>query len=133
MFAFALYAERDPAPEPGRTGRVGWGRCALLAGGLLAALSCTSRTLPLPPPELSRVSPPGAEGYVTVTGAALEGASVGVLNERTQTGVITASSEENCRNTCGWQARIAAEVGDALRVWQFIETDSARDVTVPPR
>jgi hypothetical protein len=77
------------------------------------------------------VTAPDTDGLVTVSGFALENASVGVLNERTQEGVITASDAEKCDNTCPWEAKVHAEIGDALRVWQFFETDSAKDVTVP--
>ncbi|HKU38797.1 MAG TPA: hypothetical protein VJR89_11640 [Polyangiales bacterium] len=103
---------------------------SVLACGLSAG-SCTSRTLPLPPPEVTRVTSPDADGIVTVTGYALEGASVGVLNERTMEGVLTASESEACDSTCPWTARLHGEVGDPLRVWQFVETESARDVVVP--
>src|SRR5262245_8866999 len=95
-----------------------------------AAAGCTSRTLPLPPPEVKSVSVPDADGWVTVSGYALEGASVGVMNERTQEGVITASTQDECDNTCAWEARLRAEIGDPLRVWQFFETDGAKDIVV---
>ncbi len=101
--------------------------------GLLGLASCTSRTLPLPPPEVKSVTAPDSDGLVTVSGYALEGASVGVMNESTQAGVITASDEQDCDNTCPWEARLHAEVGDSLRVWQFFETGGAKDVTVPKK
>jgi hypothetical protein len=92
---------------------------------------CTSRTLPLPPPEVTTVSSPASDGFVTVSGYALEGASVGVVNDRTQDGVIVAVQAEMCDSACSWEARIRAQIGDQLRVWQFFETDGALDVTVP--
>ena len=107
----------------------GFAGAALL---ILAAASCTSRTLPLPPPEVKSVTAPDADGWVTVSGYALEGASVGVMNERTQEGTITATMGDGC-DTCEWEARIRAEIGDSLRVWQFFETDGAKDITVPKR
>jgi len=107
---------------------------AIAAGiGLFGLASCTSRTLPLPPPEVRSVTAPDSDGLVTLSGYALEGASVGVMNDNTQVGVITASEEEDCDNTCSWEARIHAEVGDPLRVWQFFETDGAKDITVPKK
>jgi hypothetical protein len=107
---------------------------AIAAGiGLLGVASCTSRTLPLPPPEVKSVTTPDSDGLVTVSGYALEGASVGVVNDRTQEGVITSSPDEDCDNTCPWEARIHAVVGDPLRVWQFFETDGAKDVVVPKK
>lgn len=99
--------------------------CALAVG------SCTSRTLPLPPPVVNRVSAPDADGFVTVRGYALESASIGVVNDRTLDGVITTSSQEGCESACAWQARIAAQAGDTLRVWQFFETEGSTDVAVP--
>lgn len=106
---------------------------AALLGLSAVGSSCTSRTLPLPPPEVKSVSVPDSDGLVTVSGYALEGASVGVMNDRTQEGVITASEQTDCDNTCLWEARIHAEVGDSLRVWQFFETDGAKDITVPKK
>jgi hypothetical protein len=103
----------------------------MLMGGAIALAGCTSRTLPLPPPEVRSVSGPDADGYVTLKGYALEEASVGVMNDRTMEGVITSTANTECDNTCPWEARIRAEIGDPLRVWQFFETDSSRDVRVP--
>ena len=105
----------------------------MLASGVAAAGSCTSRTLPLPPPEVKSVSAPDEAGLVTVSGIALEGASVGVLNERTQTGVITTSDQARCSSSCEWEARLPAQPGDGLRVWQFFETSGSKDVSVPRR
>ena len=99
--------------------------------GALAVGGCTSRTLPLPPPVVNQVSAPDADGFVTVRGYALESASIGVVNERTLDGVITSSHEEGCESACAWQARIAAQASDTLRVWQFFETEGATDVLVP--
>jgi hypothetical protein len=101
--------------------------------GLSGLASCTSRTLPLPPPEVKSVTAPDSDGLVTVFGYALEGASIGVVNDRTQEGVITTSNESDCDNTCPWEARIHAELGDPLRVWQFFETDGAKDLRVPKK
>jgi hypothetical protein len=101
--------------------------------GLVGLESCTSRTLPLPPPEVKSVTTPDSDGLVTVSGYALEGASVGVMNDETQEGVITASEESECDNTCPWEARLHAQVGDRLRVWQFFETDGAKDIVVPKK
>lgn len=95
--------------------------------------SCTSRTTPLPPPEVSSVTRPDEAGLVTVTGLALDGASVGVVNERTLAGTITTSPSEGCRSVCEFSAKLAAESGDTLRVWQFFETESAQQVPVPSR
>jgi hypothetical protein len=119
---------------PGRSVQTAAKWIWIVVGAVLLGLgSCTSRTLPLPPPEVRSVTAPDSDGLVTVAGYALEGASVGVMNERTQEGVITASAMEGCSSTCPWEARIHAEIDDSLRVWQFIETDGARDVSVPER
>lgn len=104
---------------------------ALLAFAMLAGTGCTSRTLPLPPPEVSRVSAPDGDGWVSLSGFALEGASIGVVNDRTLAGVITSSPEDSCESTCAWEAKIQARAGDGLRVWQFFETSGGKEVVVP--
>lgn len=109
----------------------------LLAGlalsGVWLAGACTSRTLPLPPPIVQSLSAPDAEGMVRVRGLAHEGASVGVMNEATQEGVLTSSPEIHCGSSCPFEVRIAAEAGDPLRVWQFFETESSTYGVVPDR
>lgn len=109
--------------------RKGW--IALLALGLQAAAGCTSRTLPLPPPEVDFVAAPNAQGLVLVRGTAQGGASIGVVNDRTQSGVIVTSSETDCTRSCPYEALVSAEAGDQLRVWQFFETANPREVLVP--
>jgi hypothetical protein len=107
-------------------------RPVLLSFALACSLfGCMSRTLPLPPPEVTRVTSPDTDGYVTVTGYALEGASVGVVNDRTQEGVVVTSDADTCESTCAWEARLRAEIGDPLRVWQFFETEGSKDLLVP--
>ena len=101
----------------------------LLTFGSVAA--CTSRTTPLPPPVVSTVGRPNDVGQVTVLGQALSGASVGVVNERTLEGVITTPDDKECQSSCSFRATLAAEGGDSLRVWQFFETESIQEVTVP--
>ena len=108
--------------------RTGWFALLALAA---QALACTSRTVPLPPPDVDRVTAPNAQGLVLVTGTAQAGASIGVLNDATQTGVIVTSTDETCERTCPFEARIEAAVGDPLRIWQFFETSSSREVVVP--
>ena len=105
----------------------------LLASALLgaAATGCTSRTLPLPPPVVEDVSAPNEQGLVQVSGYAQEGASVGVLNDMTMTGVIVTTTGEDCANTCPWQAMVPAKADDVLRIWQFFETSTAEERTVP--
>jgi hypothetical protein len=119
---------------PGRSVQTAAKWIWIVVGAVFFSLgSCTSRTLPLPPPEVKSVTAPDSDGLVTVSGFALEGASIGVMNERTQEGVITASAMQGCENTCPWEARLHAEIGDSLRVWQFLETGGAKDITVPKR
>jgi hypothetical protein len=77
------------------------------------------------------VTSPDADGYVTVAGYALEGASVGVVNVRTLEGTVVTTAAEECESTCPWSARLRAEVGDPLRAWQFFETEGSISVTVP--
>lgn len=104
-----------------------------ICGGALLLGACTTRTVPLPPPVVERLSLPDENGIVTVEGLCHEGASVGVMNEATQEGTIVTSSETGCESSCTWQARIPAERGDAIRVWQFFQTESGIEVFVPSR
>ena len=106
-------------------------RLLLLLTACAGVASCTSRTTPLPPPEVTTVSNVDGDGLVTVVGFALEGASVGVVNDRTLAGVITTSPSDGCRSVCEFTVKLAAEGGDTLRVWQFFETESAQEVRVP--
>ena len=108
-------------------------RAAYLAVVLLLLCSCTSRTVPLPPPIVQSLSAPGADGMVRVRGLCHEGASVGVMNEATFEGVVTSSPERGCDSSCPWEARIRAEADDPIRVWQFFETESSLEVFVPGR
>jgi hypothetical protein len=104
---------------------------AVFALSLCGMAGCTSRTLPLPPPEVSSVSVAARDGTVTVSGHALEGASVGVVNDRTLQGTIVTSPTEGCDNTCPFQAKLPAAARDNLRVWQFFETEGAIEASVP--
>jgi hypothetical protein len=106
-----------------------WLRISLCCGALALA-ACTTRTVPLPPPIVQELSLPDEDGIVTVKGLCHEGATVGVLNEASQEGTITSSPQTGCDSSCAWEARIAAERGDALRVWQFFETESGIEVFV---
>lgn len=101
--------------------------CALIGAGA----GCTSRTLPLPPPVVDQVVAPNQQGLVLVSGHAQEGASVGVLNDSTMTGVIVTSTAQDCHRTCPWEAMVPAKSGDQLRIWQFFETSSSEERVVP--
>jgi hypothetical protein len=99
--------------------------------GLSGLTGCTARTLPLPPPDVDALSAPNAEGLLRVTGNAQEGAAVGVLNESSGLGVIVTSPKEGCDRVCPFSAELAAEPGDALRIWQFFETSRSAERVVP--
>jgi hypothetical protein len=112
--------------------RAGASRRRFLAGALsCAAASCTSRTLPLPPPVVDSVPAPNAQGLVRVSGLAHENASVGVLNDSTMTGVIVTSPNSDCSRACQWEALVPARPGDVLRIWQFFETNNPEERLVP--
>lgn len=107
--------------------------CALVLGAALtlASPACTSRTLPLPPPEVTQVGTPDMNGMVTVMGRAREGASVGVINDATATGIVVTSHQEQCGSACEFEATLEAASGDQLRVWQFYETEGTIEAMVP--
>jgi hypothetical protein len=107
------------------------GLLALLAA--LAGPACTSRTVPLPPPTIDSVSAVTSQGLTVVSGLCEEGASVGVLNERSERGVLLSSDETGCGNTCPFEAQLPAEPGDSLRIWQFRGTMNPAYETVPDR
>jgi hypothetical protein len=109
-------------------------RCWWVPVGLgLACLAgaCTSRTLPLPPPDVEPLAPPDPQGLVLVQGTAHSGASIGVLNERSQLGLIGAADDSNCDSTCPFKLQIEAKSGDPIRVWQFYTTPPSTDLRVP--
>jgi hypothetical protein len=96
-----------------------------------ALAGCASRTLPLPPPDVDPLPSINALGLVHVTGTAQAGASVGIMNDSTQRGVITSSREADCDSVCPFEADIEASPNDELRVWQFFETPSGVSERVP--
>jgi hypothetical protein len=102
-----------------------------LVGFALGGLGCTSRTLPLPPPDVDPLAAPNTQGLVMVRGTAHGGASVGVLNERSQLGVIGTADNNDCDSACPFEIEIPAKSGDPIRVWQFFTTPSSRDLKVP--
>jgi hypothetical protein len=103
----------------------------LLTALIVTLGACTSRTTPLPPPEVSSVGRPSSIGEVAVVGLALEGASVAVINERTLEGTITTPEATSCNSVCEFRAVVKAEGGDPLRVWQFFDTEGALMTSVP--
>jgi hypothetical protein len=116
---------------PARLQTLRWIVAAAL--GLLA-VGCVSRTLPLPPPDIDGpLALPNAQGLVLVRGTAQEGAAIGVMNDRTLTGVIVTSDETGCERSCPFEARIKAQPGDNVRVWQFFETSIPSQLPVPER
>lgn len=98
---------------------------ALTAG----AAGCTSRTLPLPPPAIDRVAANG-DGTVAVSGFALAGSYVGVINEDRETGVVVVPEDVDCEDRCPFQATLPGEEGQTLRIWQFFDTSSSSFHTV---
>jgi hypothetical protein len=100
-----------------RRGLRALGVAAALALGVLAAAAalgaCNAPTIPLPPPAALVAEGPDGEGMVTVRGSVLAGAYVGVLNVRTERGVIVRADAAGA-----FEVRIEAAVGDTLQVWQ---------------
>lgn len=102
----------------------------LLGATLLAMDGCSTPTLPLPPPSALVATPPDADGIVTVEGDVLDDAWVFIVNLRTERGVIVRADEMG-----HFVARIEAEPGHYLDVWQLVGTDqgehSAIEVPAP--
>lgn len=105
-----------------------------IAAGLLFAASlagpgCAAPTLPLPPPEVDALTAPDAMGMVTVTGRAHFGAMVMVFNQDLNQGVITIADPI----TGAFQARLTAQSGHTISVWQRVGTDTSANIdqTVP--
>jgi hypothetical protein len=93
-----------------------------LVGGLA---SCSTPTLPLPPPAALSASAPDASGFATVTGEVQPEAFVFCINEETMRGVI-----ERPDATGRFTLRIEAEPGHYLSLWQEIGTDQGPKVPI---
>jgi hypothetical protein len=98
----------------------------LLAGALALGSCNATPTLPLPPPVVGVVTV-DEQGIALVKGEVHEHAYVSVLNERTEAGVITRADHDG-----NFEARIAAEAGDLLTIWQEVagETSEQKQTTV---
>jgi hypothetical protein len=112
---------------------VRWVAAGTFGLSLLSLSACASRTLPLPPPDVDPLPAVSALGLVHVTGTAQAGASVGVMNDSTQRGVITTSSDGDCDSACPFEADVEARPNDSIRVWQFFDTPSGRNQRVPSK
>jgi hypothetical protein len=86
------------------------------SGGVL--VGCTAPTIPLPPPAALVVEGPDASGFVVVRGTVLARAYVGVLNTRLERGVLVRADASG-----RFEARLEAEAGDILQVWQLQNGD----------
>ncbi len=88
---------------------------------------CAAPTLPIPPPT-ALVSPPAADGFVTVSGQANPDAYVFVLNENTDAGVIGHAMPSG-----NYSVRLEAVTGDSLTIWQMLGNQSGEltSQTVP--
>lgn len=95
--------------------------------GLFSASCNTTPTLPLPPP-IASAETPDEQGFALVQGEAHALSYVSILNERTDAGVITRADQEG-----KFKARIAAEVGDLLTIWQEVagEIGELKQTVVP--
>jgi hypothetical protein len=100
-----------------------WGVCLRLLA--LAATACSTPTLPLPPPTALIEAAPDAEGFVTVSGTAQDGARVSVFNEDREQGVVVVADPGG-----SYAARLGAAAGDVLSVWQLSGDDLSAPVTL---
>jgi len=100
--------------------------CAVSIGVLSAACN-TTPTLPLPPP-LATVSTVDEQGFALVSGEVEPFAYVSILNEQSEQGVITRADVAGV-----YEAKIAAEIGDLLTIWQLVGTEISEQkrVNVP--
>ena len=96
-----------------------WLLCLALLAAIAAGPGCFAPTLPLPPPTALIEGPPDADGFVTVSGQAREGAFVACLNEQTEDGVIVRADLA----TGAYTLRVAAMPEDVLVLWQFDAAD----------
>lgn len=95
---------------------------------MLAVTACdTTPTLPLPPP-VAGVEAPDPAGVVTIRGQAQPRSFVAALNEARDAGVIGRADAAG-----DYSLQLAAQPGDAITVWQFIEADRSQvvDLVVP--
>ena len=97
---------------------------ALGCAALVGELGCAAPTLPIPPPT-ALVSPPAADGYVTVSGSANPDAYVFALNENTSAGVIGHAMPSGL-----YSLRVLAATGDSITVWQMLGNQSGQLVNV---
>ena len=100
-------------------------RIGLAIALVVGVASCSTPTLPLPPPAAVTASPPDATGLVTVTGEVQPEAFVFCLNRQTERGVIERPDE-----TGRFTLVIQASPGHYLDVWQEIGTDQGPKVPV---
>lgn len=121
-----LFGVRRPPRRRFSLATIAW--LGALSLGIVTSAGCetgSSPTLPIPPPS-ALSSPPDADGIVTVSGgAAIEGALISVFNERTEQGVIGVADDMG-----QFSVRLAADVGDALAVWQRVGTRGGEILTV---
>lgn len=99
-----------------------------LAIALAVFAGCNAApTLPLPPPVVE-VTTPDSTGYALVSGEVNPDAYVFVFNENLELGVITRADGEGL-----FEARIRADVGDLLTIWQESEgiTGEQKQTVVP--
>jgi hypothetical protein len=105
-------------------------RRLLLAAAVaaVAATSCLSPTLPLPPPSKPTIDGPDPQGNVTVTGNVLGNSTVFVENARLNSGVF-----EHVGNNGQYKLVLPAQVNDELWIWYTQGTDESpvTIVTVP--
>ncbi|MBL9021270.1 MAG: hypothetical protein JNL21_03675 [Myxococcales bacterium] len=87
----------------------------------LAAASCLSPTLPLPPPEEPSSMTAGADGTWEVRGTCLEGAQVVVVNERTGRGGVYLDRESLGR----WVVKIDGNACDVVEATQSLANEES--------
>ena len=105
-----------------------WSRRRLVLLAALAACSCLSPTLPLPPPSEPEVSGPTEQGLVRLQGSVRPNSWVFALNERTELAYAQATHE-----TGRYDLEIRAEVGDEILLWYEIGNDKSESLEVTIR
>ena len=89
----------------------------------LAAMSCLSPTLPLPPPSEPTISGPDETGTVRLSGRVRPTAWVFALDRANQLGVFQAAEADG-----SYALELQAQVGDEIVMWYEIDGEGSESL-----